>query len=196
MSESITDLYLLHAGAVSKNGVGIIFPGASGSGKSSLTLALTLQDYSYLSDELAVIDPKVNLLRAFPKPFSVKDATLISNFQAPKNIWFGPVNSGLGDSEEIWYAHPEDVSPKPISNAVPVKYIIFPTYDSDSAPHLKSLKPDETMRRLIENSVNHHKFGKNWLHVLGALVENAQSYSLVSNDLEATTALISELTES
>lgn len=49
-------LVFLHAGAVVWRGRGILLPGRSGSGKSSLVAALLQAGAQYLSDELAVLD--------------------------------------------------------------------------------------------------------------------------------------------
>ena len=50
------------------------------------------------------------------------------------------------------------------------------------------------MRRLISNSVNFAKFGKYGIPLLAALVEDAECFSLTSNGLGETTALIDKLT--
>ena len=48
---------LVHAGAVTWRGSGIILPGPSRSGKSTLVIALLEMGATYYSDELAVLDP-------------------------------------------------------------------------------------------------------------------------------------------
>jgi hypothetical protein len=56
VAEHHLDLLVVHAGAVEWRGVGILVPGRSHSGKSSLTAALLEAGASYLSDEFAPID--------------------------------------------------------------------------------------------------------------------------------------------
>ena len=46
---------------------------------------------------------------------------------------------------------------------------------------------------LIDNSVNFTRFGVDGLQLIATLVEEAQCFSLISNDLEATTTPIDEL---
>ena len=55
-ADEVAKFFLLHAGAVSKDGVGIVLPGASKSGKSCLMVALVREGYQYFSDEIAAID--------------------------------------------------------------------------------------------------------------------------------------------
>lgn len=64
------DRILLHAGAVVHAQLGVVVVvGASGAGKSTATLALGA-DGTYLTDELAIIDPENRALSAYPKPVS------------------------------------------------------------------------------------------------------------------------------
>ena len=46
---------IVHAAAVEKDGRGFIFPGAPGSGKSTLCAALVSRGWRLLSDEMAMI---------------------------------------------------------------------------------------------------------------------------------------------
>jgi hypothetical protein len=63
---------ILHAGAVSYNGIGIIFPADSYSGKSSLTAEFVKQGAKYYSDEYAVIAPDGSLY-PFTKAISLRE---------------------------------------------------------------------------------------------------------------------------
>jgi hypothetical protein len=63
---------VLHAGAVSYNGFGIIFPADSYSGKSSLTAEFVKQGATYFSDEYAIISVD-GLLHPFSKPISIRE---------------------------------------------------------------------------------------------------------------------------
>ena len=187
--------YLLHAGAVARNGAGIILPGASGSGKSSLTMALLDRGYRYLSDELAVVDPITGELRAFPKPLGIKDISLFPNLVKRNDLWVGPETVEPGEDESVWYVHPEDLTPESIGCPIPIRYIIFPKYVPGAAPQLQRLAPSLAMRQLLENSVNFPQFGGDGVRLMARLVEDAQCFSLTTNGLEATTTLINKLTE-
>ena len=63
----------LHAAAVQRGAIVLLLPGESGAGKTTLTLSLVENDWSYLSDDLAVLEIELGLIVPFPKPLSVKD---------------------------------------------------------------------------------------------------------------------------
>jgi hypothetical protein len=66
-----TDHVFMHAGAVAHAGRGIVIPGASFSGKTSLVAALVRAGATYYSDEYAVLDLEGNLC-PYPKPLSLR----------------------------------------------------------------------------------------------------------------------------
>jgi HprK-related kinase A len=200
LAEAVQHVYLLHAGAVAHQGCGLIFPGASGQGKSSLTTALILEGFTYLSDELAVIDPTTRQVSAFPKPVSIKNPSLFTE-RIPTG-WFGPeatlvttASEQLPTYQPVWYAHPADFQVPVSEIPVPVTFIIFPYYDPDCAPKLDPLSKADALHILLENAVNSPHFPGKGLRLLAQLAENARCYALQFNHLETSVALITALVE-
>ena len=66
------EFVFVHAGAVAHRGRGIVIPGASFSGKTSLVAALVRAGAEYCSDEYAVLDAQ-GLLHPFAKPLSLRE---------------------------------------------------------------------------------------------------------------------------
>ena len=103
--DQVRDFLLLHAGAVVRGGHALLLPAETASGKSSLTLGLLEKGASYLSDDLAPLDPVTN--RAYPFPKRIK---LI-----PDALEFFPgLEERLGDrdlpfSQFERFVRPEDV---------------------------------------------------------------------------------------
>ena len=64
--------FFLHAGAVAYQGAGIVIPGASFSGKTTLVSALVRAGAEYYTDENAVLDGQ-GLLHPYPKPLGVRE---------------------------------------------------------------------------------------------------------------------------
>lgn len=62
---------VLHAAAVTRNGMTIALPAASGSGKSTLVAALVRRGWSYVTDEALAIDLESWRARPYPKPISL-----------------------------------------------------------------------------------------------------------------------------
>jgi hypothetical protein len=69
----VPELYFVHAAVVAWRGRGIVLPGLSRAGKSTLALALLLEGASFLSDELLALDPGRGTARAFPRAVKIRD---------------------------------------------------------------------------------------------------------------------------
>lgn len=68
---SLPGKFYLHAGAVSINGSGILFPGLSYAGKTTLTKEFLKAGAEYLSDDCIILDDKGCLL-PFPRDLAVR----------------------------------------------------------------------------------------------------------------------------
>lgn len=191
LADQVTDRLLFHAGGVSKNGAGVIIPGESGSGKSSLTLALLEAGFEYFSDEVAVVDQGSGELHSFPKPVSIKNRTIFPELSQQPDLWFGP-EPDVQDA--VWYLHPEDLGATVAQKPAPVEYIVFRERRS-GASKLEPLTPGEAMQRLIANSINLHRLGSNGFHLAADVVNEAQCFVLKSGDLASSVSLVNELVE-
>lgn len=63
---------ILHAAAVSWQGVGVLFPGVSGVGKSTLSAWLTSAGFDYLSDEMVLVPTGTRTLEGFNRALHLK----------------------------------------------------------------------------------------------------------------------------
>ena len=71
MAEFARRRVFLHAGAVAWNGLGIVIPGGTMSGKTSLVRELLQAGALYYSDEYAVLDD-LGRLHPYPQPLGVR----------------------------------------------------------------------------------------------------------------------------
>jgi len=71
----LRDLLFVHAAAVEMNGRGYILVGAPGAGKTSAAAVLVRGGANYLSDEVALLDPKTGALYPCALPLAVKPWT-------------------------------------------------------------------------------------------------------------------------
>ena len=69
-------LYAVHAGAAAGPRGAVIVAGRSGQGKSTLVLGLVRRGLALLSDELALLDPRAGLVRAYPRAVHVRPTTI------------------------------------------------------------------------------------------------------------------------
>jgi len=68
--------FLIHSGAVSYNGRGIVIAADSGHGKTTLVLKLLKQGYKFLSDEMAALSRGDQCLYPFPRSLRLRPDTL------------------------------------------------------------------------------------------------------------------------
>lgn len=71
----LTQMLFVHAGVVALEGRGMILVGESGSGKTSTVAALLRRGATYLSDEVALLDPTACVAIPFVVPMAVKPWT-------------------------------------------------------------------------------------------------------------------------
>lgn len=72
LQEQRPDLYFLHAAAVALDGRVAALAAPSGTGKSTLTLALLSKHFMYLSDELTPIEPELLLVHPYTRALCLK----------------------------------------------------------------------------------------------------------------------------
>jgi hypothetical protein len=126
------DHVIVHAGAVAHRGRGIVLPGPSFAGKTTLVAALLAAGASYLSDELAVIDAQ-GMLHAFPRPLSLRDpeTTLATRVAA---------------------AQVAPHAPAPPAAAVPIGLVAIATYEPQARWAPEQLTPGQGALALLANT--------------------------------------------
>ncbi len=89
----------VHAGVVRIRGVGIVIPGSSFSGKSTLVAELVRAGATYYSDEYAVVDAE-GMIHPYAKALSIRSNAGPGRFGVPVpvadgQIGTGPIRAGL-----------------------------------------------------------------------------------------------------
>jgi len=192
---NLGDFLQFHAGAVAKGEAGIIFPGGSGSGKTTLVLALTRAGYSFLSDEVCLIDPSNLTVSSFPRSvFLGKD--VIDKFSDLK------VGRNRGD---IFITREKKCLIEIDKNSVyqerlpaNIRYIVFPNYQPTEKTDLKEITENETIARLIAagSVLNMTHLGADQGAVLDSIVEIVTSvpcFELVTSNLDGALTVINNL---
>lgn len=86
----LNDLLLLHAGVVERDGLALVMPAMPGSGKSTLSAALSLRGWRLLSDEFGAYDPQQDAFRAMLKPVALKNQSIDVIRRFAPQARFGP----------------------------------------------------------------------------------------------------------
>ena len=68
---------LVHAAAVARDKAGLIFPASSSAGKTTLALRLVMDGWSFLSDDLAALEPDTGSMTPLPRSLGIRHGTLV-----------------------------------------------------------------------------------------------------------------------
>lgn len=146
-----TDHVFMHAGAVAHAGRGIVIPGASFSGKTSLVAALVRAGATYYSDEYAVLDLEGNLC-PYPKPLSLRltpDSALQTNHHVDELGGVGAIDpTPIGLVVVTQYRSGATWAPDDLSRAEAVLAMLEHTFRGQDRP-AQTLK---TLRQAVEHA--------------------------------------------
>jgi hypothetical protein len=139
----------LHAGVVSDGQSLILLPAASGRGKSTLTAGLVHAGYRYFSDEAALLEESTFASVPVPVSLCVKSAAwalLTPLYPELVNL----TAHERPDRKVVRYMPPPPRSlPTDLGRSLPVRRIIFPSYEPNAITSLRSLRKSEALARLL-----------------------------------------------
>ncbi|MCC6174180.1 MAG: hypothetical protein IT305_02655 [Chloroflexi bacterium] len=183
---------LLHAGAVARDGRGMLLPGASGSGKSTLTAGLVAAGFALASDEVAMLDPATLELLPFARSVSVKAGARSVLAPAYPALLTETPHHRFG-GEEVWFLHPaaSDWLPGP----TPVRYVVVPRYVPDAETRLEPLPRTSVLPVLLEQSFSIPKHGARGIGAATALLQQAECFALTTGDLDTAVRLLTDLVD-
>jgi hypothetical protein len=142
--------FYIHSGVVGTGESCILLPAAAGSGKSSLTAALTHAGYLYFSDEVALIQR--GTFRVPPMPLAICSKSTgweIMQRYYP-DLYQLPIHR-RDDNKLVRY-----IPPPPGTGQVrpaPVSHIIFPRYEAGAATELRRLARADALGRLMAECI-------------------------------------------
>jgi hypothetical protein len=143
---------VMHAALISWRGQGILLPGSTGKGKSTLAAWLLLCGYDYLTDELVFIaDGEATNCYGLSRPLNLKKAArpLLSNtFQ----ISFP--SSGVMTSDPVDLIQHERFGNGRVLSHIPICAVIFPRFEADAAFDLHRLSKAQASLELMQCLIN------------------------------------------
>jgi hypothetical protein len=143
----------VHAGVVAWRNQGIIIPGRSHSGKTTLVKALVEAGATYYSDEYAVLDSH-GAVHPYPKPLNIR-----------QHVGERPIATSV-----------EEIGGEVGHEALRVRWILDTTYCVGSHWHPKPIAPEHAFLRLFDNTVIAKLYPERVFPVLRNVV--CQSYAL------------------
>jgi hypothetical protein len=173
------DYLLIHSGSVvTPEGAGVLIPGASGSGKTSLATALVAAGFGFLSDEAGAIDPVTGRLFPYRRAIALKSGAF-TEFKAlrPKRIpAFAPKSQ--------WYLQPDDIRPGSAAQPSHVGFVFLSRFEKGQPTTLTEIGRAEAVVELMKNCVNISTYRGRAVAVLANALRRARCYRLVRGALD------------
>jgi HprK-related kinase A len=166
---------ILHASAVERDGRALIMTGESGSGKSTLSAMLGQQDWRFMGDEFALIDPESGEAVPYPRLISLKNQAIAAMQSAAPHGRFGPLMSGTPKGDIRHLVPPADAITRMDERAVPA-LLLFPSFGHDAA--IRPMSSGETFMRLTQASTNYVALGEAGFVALTRFVKTVRAFAI------------------
>ena len=185
----LNDLLLLHAGVVEKGGLALVLPATPGSGKSTLTAALSQRGWRLLSDEFGAFDPASGTFRAVLKPVALKNQSIdvIRRF-APQAV-LGPEFPKTRKGTVAHLAPQRDAVERRHEGARPGA-VVLPRWQAGSPTRFEPLEEHVIFPALAFNAFNYSLLGAIGFQAAVRLVRQCPAWQLVYSDLDDALATI------
>lgn len=190
LAQRLNAYLLLHAGVVARGEHAVILPAAPGSGKSTLTCALHLAGWRFLSDEFGVVDPERGVLLPLLKPAALKNRSIDVIGRLP-GAMLGPVFPKTRKGDVAHFVPSRDSVDDRHRPAKP-RLVVFPRYRAGATLSCKPLTAAENAMRLGLNSFNYRSLGPVGFHAVVQLARTTQAYELEYSELSDAVNCIEE----
>jgi hypothetical protein len=180
--------WILHAAALEVNGRALVLSGASGAGKTTLTLALAARGYRLLTEEVVAIDT-TGTVRGLPRPLHIPaDSPQCMHIPSGWTQLPYPIRGRDGVLRENMLVVP---SPEAFQlEALPLLTIVRIGHGPDWPVHLEASPHHVALQRLWDRSLRQDDAG---LEAATAVLREHGSYALSSTTESEALALLDPL---
>jgi hypothetical protein len=170
----------MHAGTVAGALGAILLPGASHSGKTTITTALAAAGHRFVADEVSRLDPDRLTIAPYGKPVALRSASV--ELLAPTIARLRRPGSRFEIDER--FVPPSELGGL-AAQPIEVSAIVFPRYDSAGPHRFAPLGPAETLERLMQCTLGEAStpVGADVFRILERLVRAVPGHELVYTEL-------------
>lgn len=180
--------FYIHSGVVGTGETCILLPAAAGSGKSSLTAALTHAGYLYFSDEVALIERKTFRVPPMPLAICSKSTGWEIMQRYYPDLHQLPIHR-RDDGKLVRYIPPPSGSVR--QRPAPVSHIIFPRYQAGAVSELRRLTRSDALGRLMaECMAASERFDLAKVRELVDWIAQTECFSLTFSSLDEAVASV------
>jgi HprK-related kinase A len=166
---------LLHASSVERDGRALLMTGESGAGKSTLSVLLAARGWRFMGDEFALIDLDTGALRAFPRPVSLKNASIEIGRAAWPDAVAGPLLRATPKGD-VRHLAPDPAAIAAMDRPAPPALLLFPSFGRPA--EIRSVSLSETFVRLTQASTNYTALGQAGFEALVRLVRGVPALAV------------------
>ncbi len=186
---------LIHAAVVVKGRKGILISGMSGSGKSSLSLALLYRHgYQYLTDEIACWDTKTKKIVAYPKAIMLKERGFL-RFQQT----YPQLHTHMWDSkrfsQKVCFFMPTQKASSRVRKTANINLVIFPRYRERENLRISSLPKAQALLSLQKERFDSIGFGQGDFDTLSGLLSGTSVSRILYHNVFEAADMIDNLVE-
>lgn len=191
ISRLAKDYNLFHAGAVSWENKGIIFPASSKMGKSTLALKLVMNGCKFLSDEVACFNLNKDIIDPFPRKINIRSG---SKKITGLNLEPETMVNAMKEEESVSTLDIEDIVNDSLSGPCTPCYIIFLKGFGDK-PRLEYIAKTNALFELLRFSISPLGNRALLLYQFAPIIGKIKCFNLVMGDIDETAKLVMQVVD-
>lgn len=191
LAQRLNAYLLFHAGVVARGERAVLLPAAPGAGKTTLSCALHLAGWRFLSDEFGVVDPESGDILPMVRPAPLKNRS-IEIIGARPGAVLGPRFPKTRKGDVAHFVPDRDSFDQRHRPATPA-LIVFPRFAAGAKLSHAPVPPAQAAMRLGLNSFNYESLGPVGFAAVVALARRTPAHELVYGDVDAAIECIDTL---
>ena len=183
---------LLHAACLTYNGMGLLLPGVSGAGKSTITAWLLENGFGYLTDEIVSVNLGTWLTEGLARPLNIK----LLGMEAIRNAKIGKLeNATILDSSISHLVEHRAFNPHFVRETTHIKVIVFPRYSATKDFSLTEISSAKVTLLLMQAFVNARNHAEHGFHDISKFARSVKGLELTYSNFDELAALKQKLLE-